>query len=145
MKPPHHLKHELFQITGSCYYLLPYLKGFPAGSGGKESACSVGDPGSIPGSGRSPGEGNGTPLQYSCLENPMDRGAWQATVHGVTESWTRLSTSTCAQGLQTASISRSWKTPQVVIRADPALEGSEGYTIGWLFNRKYFNPITSYR
>ena len=47
------------------------------------SACSVGDLGSIPGLGRSPGEGNGNPLQYSCLENPMDRGAWQATVHGV--------------------------------------------------------------
>ena len=51
---------------------------------GKESACNAGDPGSIPGSGRSPGEGNGNPLRYSCLENPMDRGAWQATVHGIT-------------------------------------------------------------
>ena len=49
----------------------------------KMSACNAGDPGLIPGSGRSPGEGNGNPLQYSCLENPMDRGAWQATVHGV--------------------------------------------------------------
>ena len=50
----------------------------------KESACSAGDPGLIPGSGRSPGEENGNPLQYSYLEKPMDRGAWQATVHGVT-------------------------------------------------------------
>ena len=50
--------------------------GFPGGSDGKESACNAGDPGSIPGSGRSLGEGNGNPLQYSCLENPMDRGAW---------------------------------------------------------------------
>ena len=57
--------------------------GFPCSSIGKESACSVGNPGSIPGLGRSPGERNGNPLQYSCLENPMDRGAWQATVHGV--------------------------------------------------------------
>ena len=56
----------------------------------KESACSVGDPASIPGSGRSPGEGHGNPLQYSCLENPMDRGAWWATVHGVAKSQTRL-------------------------------------------------------
>ena len=56
---------------------------FPCSSVGKESACSAGDPGSIPGSGKSPGEGNGNPLQFSCLENPMDRGAWQATVHGV--------------------------------------------------------------
>ena len=50
---------------------------------GKESSCSAGDQGSIPGSGRSPGEGNGYPLQYSCLENSMDRGAWRATVHGL--------------------------------------------------------------
>ena len=56
--------------------------GLPGGSDGKESACNVGDPGLIPGSGRSPGEGNGYPLQYSCLENPMDRGAWWATVMG---------------------------------------------------------------
>ena len=55
----------------------------PCSSVGKESACSAGDPSSIPGPGRSPGEGNGNSLQYSCLENPMDRGAWQATVHGV--------------------------------------------------------------
>ena len=52
---------------------------FPGGSEGKEPACSVEDPGSIPGSGRSPGEGTGNPLQYSCLENPMDGGAWQPT------------------------------------------------------------------
>ena len=61
-------------------------KGFPGGSVGKESACNAEEPGSIPGLGRSPGEGNGNPFQYSCLENSMDRGAWQATVHGVTES-----------------------------------------------------------
>ena len=55
------------------------------------SACNAGDPGSIPGSGRSPGDGNGNPLQYSCLENPVDEGAWWATVHGVAKSRTRLS------------------------------------------------------
>ena len=65
--------------------------GFPGGSEGKASACDAGDPGLIPGSGRSPGEGNGNPLQYSCLENPMDRGARWATVHGVAKSRTRLS------------------------------------------------------
>ena len=65
--------------------------GFPGGSEGKASACNEGDPGSIPGSRRSPGEGNGNPLQYSCPENPMGRGAWQATVHGVTKSQTQLS------------------------------------------------------
>ena len=58
--------------------------GFPGGSDSKESACNAGDLGSIPGTGRSPGEGNGNPLQY-CLENPMDRGAWRATVHGIVE------------------------------------------------------------
>ena len=57
---------------------------------GKESACNAGDPGSIPGSERSPGEGNGYPLQYPCLENPTDRGAWQVTVHRVTKSQTLL-------------------------------------------------------
>ena len=58
------------------------------GSRGKESACNAGDPGSILGSGRSPGGGNGNPLQDSCLEHPTDREAWQAIVHGVAESWT---------------------------------------------------------
>ena len=62
----------------------------PGGSEVKESASSAGDPGLIPGSGRSPGEGNGNPLQYSCLENPMDGGAWLATVHGVEKSRIRL-------------------------------------------------------
>ena len=65
--------------------------GFPDGSEGKESTYHVGDLGSIPELGRYPGEGNGTPLQYSCLENPMDRGAWWATVHGMAKSQTRLS------------------------------------------------------
>ena len=63
--------------------------GLPGGSDGKEFVCKAGDLGLIPGSGRSPGEENGYPLQYSCLENSMDRGAWGgATVHGVTKSWT---------------------------------------------------------
>ena len=62
--------------------------GLPGGSDGQVSAYNVGDPGSIPGSGRSPGEGNGKPLQYSCLENPMYRGAWWAIVHGFRKSLT---------------------------------------------------------
>ena len=62
--------------------------GFPGGSDGKESACNAGGLDLIPGSGRSPGGGHGNPLQYSCLENPMDRGAWRATVHGVAKSLT---------------------------------------------------------
>ena len=81
----------------ACVWKEPSWRGsedFPGGSDGKASAYNAGHPGSVPGSGRSPGEGNGNPLQYSCLENPMDRGAWQATVHGVTKSWTRLRTHT---------------------------------------------------
>ena len=62
--------------------------GFPGGSDGKESAYNVGDLGLTPGSGRSPGGGHGNPLQYSCLENPMNRGAWKAKVHGVAEGRT---------------------------------------------------------
>ena len=62
--------------------------GFPSGSDGKESVCNAGDPGVIPGLGRSSGEGSGNPLQYSCLGNSVDRGAWWTTVHGVAESGT---------------------------------------------------------
>ena len=65
--------------------------GFPDGSDDKESARNVGDPGSIFGLGRAPGEENGYPLQYSCLENPMDRGDWQATVREIARSWIYLS------------------------------------------------------
>ena len=65
--------------------------GFPVASHGKESSCSAEDPGLIPGLGRFPGEGNSYPLQYPCLENPMDRGASRDTVHGVAKSWTQLS------------------------------------------------------
>ena len=72
-------------------------QGFPGGSEVKVSACNAGDLGSIPGSGRSTGEENGNPLQYSFLENPTERGAWQATVHGVAKSQTRLSTHTQAK------------------------------------------------
>ena len=68
-------------------YLGP-MRCFPGGSEVKASACNVGDLGSIPGLGRSPGEGNGNPLQYSYLENPIDRGAWWSTVHGVAKSRT---------------------------------------------------------
>ena len=64
--------------------------GFPCDSDGKESACNAGDPGSIPGLGRAPGEENGNPLQYSHLENPMDRGGWWVTVHGLAKSQTWL-------------------------------------------------------
>ena len=67
------------------------MKDIPGGSEVKASASNAGDLGSIPGSGRSPGEGNGNLLQYSCLGNPMNGGAWWATIHGITNSQTRLS------------------------------------------------------
>ena len=70
-------------------YTYTYM-GFPGGSDGKEPACNAGDPDSVPGLGRSPGEGNGNTFQYSCLENSVDRGASQAIVHRVTKNWTRL-------------------------------------------------------
>ena len=83
-------RQSWFQLVLHPAWHFPWSR-FPGGSDGKASACSVGDPDAILGSGRSPGEGNGSPLQYSCLENSLDGGAWWATVHGVTKSWTRLS------------------------------------------------------
>ena len=74
--------------SGKIQELLHSLNSFFGGSDDKESACNAGDPGLIPGSRRFPGEENGNPLQYSCLEKSMDRGAWWATVHGATKSWT---------------------------------------------------------
>ena len=71
-------------ITGFTLLLL----GFPGGSDGKESACKAEEMGSIPGSGSSSGEGNGYPVQYFCVKNPMDKGAWRAIVHGVLKSQT---------------------------------------------------------
>ena len=75
----------MYIITGN------RILSFPCSSVGKEFACSAGDTGSIPGLGRSPGEGNGNPPQYPCLENLIDREAWWAAVHVVTKSWARLS------------------------------------------------------
>ena len=84
-KPGLLVHHQLPEFTQTHIHW-----GFPGGSDCKASAHNAGDAGSVPGSGRSPGEGNGNPLQYSCLENSMDGGAWWATVHGVAKSQTRL-------------------------------------------------------
>ena len=94
----------------SLSYQVKKKKGFPGGSEVKASACNVGDLGLIPGSGRSPGEGNGNPFQYSCLENPMDGGAWWATVHGVTKSRTQLRdfTSSLQRTKRRASLVIQW-------------------------------------
>ena len=79
----------LLELMGEFRGSIIIIGRFPRGSD-NESACNVGDPGSIPGLGISPGEGDGNPLQHSCLENPMDRRAWQATVHRISENLTRL-------------------------------------------------------
>ena len=87
------IKSKLFQWPPRPCHIRPlptFLRGFPSGSDGKESAFNVGDLSLIPELGRSPGEGNGYPLQYSCLENPLDKGAWLATAHRVIKSQTRL-------------------------------------------------------
>ena len=98
------------------------LLDFPGSSDGKESACSVGDPGSTPELGRSPGEENGYPLQCSCLENPMDRGAWGATVHGVAKSWTRLSDSTHLRWPQCCRVISHYKKRFPDLPGDPVVE-----------------------
>ena len=97
-----HLKQNYHSISDADYhyYIIITLRlllrvfsaiwGFPGGSDSKESACDAGDPGLIPRSGRSLGEGHGNPLQYSCLEKCMDGGAWRSTVHGAAKSWTWL-------------------------------------------------------
>ena len=85
------------------------LLDFPCGSDSKDFACNAEDWGLIPGSGRSPGEGNGNPPQYSRLENPMDRGAWWTIVHGVTKSWTRLSDNILTTYLYWHQTKLSWR------------------------------------
>ena len=80
-----HPLEVLFSVT------IKKRKGFPGGSNSKESACNASDQSSIPGLGKSPGEGNGYPLQYSCLEKSMKRGVWETVVHRVAKSQTRLS------------------------------------------------------
>ena len=80
------LKSRTGKVTNKQNQNYPFFKGFPGGSGSKESASNAGDLGSIPVSGRSPGGGHGNQLQDSCLENPVDKGAWWAAVPGITES-----------------------------------------------------------
>ena len=118
-------------------------KGFPGGSEVKVSASNVGDPGLIPGSGRSPGEGNGNPLQYPCLENPMDGGAWWATVHGVAKSRTRLSyfTFTCSNTYNVISKiqrnlpegKRTWKMTELKWGRRCSLKAESLFSQSWEF------------
>ena len=98
------------------------MSGFPGGSDGKESACNSGDLALIPGSGRSPGEENRYPLQYSCLENPMDRGAWQAAIHSVKKSRTRL------KGLS-MHVQGGWRSSIQSAKTRPGADGSSDHQL----------------
>ena len=99
--------------------------GFPHGSDGKESACNAGDPGSIPGLERSPGEGNGNPLQCSCLENPRDGEAWWAAIYGVAQSRTRLKRLSSSSSILWASLlAQTLKNP-------PAMQDIQVQSFGW--------------
>ena len=99
-------------------------QGFPGGLDVKESACRAGGPGPIPGSGRSSGEGNGYPLQYSCLGNPINRGAWWAIIHGVSKCWTEQLTH-AHNWFQSVHAQPLYQLPLYVLRfEEPALKGS---------------------
>ena len=124
--------------------------GFPGGSDSKASACNVGDLGSIPGLGRSPGEGNDNPFQYSCLENPVDGGAWQATVHGVAKSRTPLSSFTfflsliqwirevSKQGITIPGVKEGHPPPPSLSQEELSWRGSTGLFIGLDSYKKTF-------
>ena len=103
---------------------------FLGSSNGKESACNVGDLGSIPELGRSPGEGHGNPLQYSCLENFMDRGAWRAPAHGVAKSWTRLSNQHFTFSRNSPSSRKPSLTSPLVSPPQVILKGQEEPLLG---------------
>ena len=109
-----HLDHSSLIKLSSIYVFLSFM-GFFGGSEVKASACNAGYLGSIPGSERSPGEGNGNPLQHSCLENPMDGGAWWATVHGVAKSQTRLSNFSSLHFTSSFMWRRQWHPTPVLL------------------------------
>ena len=139
-----HLRKEVPKKEASCS-CHPYLHqqggrkvtgtennwGLPWWLTGKEPVCHAGDVGSIPGSGKSPGEGNGNPLQYSSLRNHRDRGAWGATVHGVAKSWTWLSTGQHTQCStekhhKTKLVWQRWCRPQP-LKLEALTQGQDGY------------------
>ena len=119
--------------------------GFPVGSDDKESACSARDLGLIPGSGRSPGEGNSSSLQYSCLENSMDRGAWWATVQGVTNSWPGTIVTTCMNYLKLEALVRnaeltSYHQPEELRKGQKEKRDDSPYVLRTSQNPSCWNP-----
>ena len=119
--------------------------GFPGGSGVKSPPAKAGDAGSIPGMGRYPGEENGNPHQYSCLENPMDRGAWQATVHGVTKSQTRLSNYTTTTIINFNICENKMPCPQPTIIFFQSLDYDKSDILNlWMtYSNKYYFEVSS--
>ena len=119
-----------------------YFWPVPGGSGGKASACNAGDLGSIPGLGRSPGEGNDNLLQYSCLENSMDRGDWWATVQGVAKSQTRLSNFTLFLASHGRRIAWHWRLrnwPLMIIPQTTCAISYLGYSLKKRWTRDRVN------
>ena len=114
------MRYPRYNVVYLNWLLMCWCLGFPGGSAVKNppvSAGATGDMNLIPGSGRSPRGGNGTPLQYSCLENPMDRGAWQTTVHSVAKSWTQLkqlSMRACVGVYPSLCSDLSWKRGNII-------------------------------
>ena len=141
-----------FSLKAVCNFVLKCGCCYRCGSNGEASADNAGDLGSIPASGRSPGAGDGNPLQYSCLENPMNRGAWEATVHGVAKSWTQLSDFTFINSFATPwpiarqaplsmGVSRQehwsgWPCPPPQVLPDPGVEPASLILAGRFFTTK---------
>ena len=118
-----------------CYPMIPLYQS--NGSDGRESTFNAGDGGSVPGLGRSPAEGNGNPLQNSCLENPMDRGAWRATVHGAAKSQTRLSdfththTHTHTYICTNCNVDHKGFPSGSAVKNPPAMQETQVQSLGW--------------
>ena len=113
-----------------------------------KSACSAEDPGFIPGLGRFPGRGHGNPLQYSCLENPMDTRAWWATVHGVTKSWTRLKPLSMhlhtQKARETCPINAAWSMSLQIRQAQTGSERRLGLLKGCVTVLRFFHTVSHF-
>ena len=125
------------QVASATHWLIEYCSSywcFPGGSAGKEFTSNAGDPGSIPGSGKSPGEGNGYPLQYSCLKKSMDRGAWWATLHTVAKSQHDRVTNTfrtqCYHSTFPASLPRAMVWERIRVSRAPSCTSQFGMESG---------------
>ena len=119
-----HLDHRYMKFL--IFNLLKFIVSFPGGSVVKNPPANAEDAGLIPGSGRYPGEGNGNPLQDSCLENSMDRGAWHVTVHGVAKSWMWLSDKTVTTRGPSSVLRQGTRIPQVTVKTQQSQNKNQG-------------------